>query len=952
MGQIVFIFGQTKTKMKRFSFWLILGCSLPGFAQWKPIESQVSDPQYPWIIPYEKFQLDNGLTVILHADSSDPMVHVDVTYHVGSAREMPGRSGFAHFFEHMMFQGSDNVADEEHFKIVTEAGGTLNGTTNLDRTNYFETLPSNQLETALWLEADRMGFFLDAVTLKKFEIQRATVKNERGQRYDNRPYGLVYEKTMEALYPFGHPYSWTTIGYLEDLNAATLEDLKRFFLRWYGPNNATLTIAGNFDRAQCLNWVKTYFGSIPKGPEVQSMKPKPVKLDSDKFISYKDKIRFPLLSITYPTVESRHEDEAALDILSDLIGNGKSSILYQQLEKTQKAKSAYAYHSTAELAGYISVSLTGFPNATLPNLKSEWEKALLAFEKRGVTAEDIERFANQQEAEAIQGLASISGKAAQLAYYQTFTGSPKNRLTEIDRYRKVNPDQVMAVYKKYLKGKPAVYLSCLPKEGELAAAAPDNSGRPSTPAGYNPDLSEYANLTYTKGKDNFDRSKKPKASAEISDSPMKIWKQTLASGATAVGTSYPELPLISLQISWPMGYWSESIPLAGVGQLMVDLLEEKTLNTATEVLNDKLKSLGASVSFYNTNLETGISIRCLKKDLTEVLQIVEERLLKPAFDAEDIERLRKQQIENLKNRKTNAGALASDMVNATLMEGHRAGLPEAGSIKSSSSITRKDILDWYDKVFQPSKTQISAVGFSNAQELEDELGFLNKLKRQPVESKFVIPELKFPMRPTLVVVDKPGSAQSEIRWVSPGMPYSALGPHFMATVAVFPFSGAFNSRLNLNLREDKGYTYGVRGAYQSNQHLGYYQISGSFLHGTTDSTLYEITKEIKKYLSDGPTESEMDFTRMAMVQRDALNYETPWQRQSILKNVLTYQAMEDYPVKQKNMLKSLNLEQMNFHLKRYLDAQSVWVVVVADYTQLKSKLEALDMPIILKKAED
>jgi zinc protease len=385
---------------------------------------------------------------------------------------------------------------------------------------------------------------------------------------------------------------------------------------------------------------------------------------------------------------------------------------------------------------------------------------------------------------------------------------------------------------------------------------------------------------------------------------------------------------------------------------MVDLLEEKSLKSSAVDLNDRLKSLGASVSFYNSSLETGISIRCLKKDLSDVLQIVEERLLNPAFDAEDLERLKKQQVENLKNRKNNAGALASDMVNSTLMEGHRAALPEAGTVKSSSDISRKHILEWYDKIFQPSQTMIAAVGFSNAQELEAELGFLNKLKRQPSENTSSIPKLKFPMRPTLVVVDKPGSAQSEIRWVSPGMPYSALGPHFMSTVAVFPFSGAFNSRLNLNLRENKGYTYGVRGAFQSNLNLGYFQISGSFLHETTDSTLLEIVRELGEYASQGPTEAELEFTRLAMAQRDALNYETPWQRQSILKNILTYQSMVDYPTKQKNMLKGLNLEQMNFHLKRYLDPQSVWIVVVADYAKLKSKLEALDMPIILKKAED
>src|SRR5690606_37147468 len=212
-------------------------------------------------IPYTKYRLDNGLTVIIHEDHSDPLIHVDVTYHVGSSREEAQRSGFAHFFEHMMFQGSENVADEEHFRIITEVGGTLNGTTDFDRTNYFETVPSNQLETMLWLESDRMGYFLDAVTQEKFETQRATVKNERNQNYENSPYGLWTEKTFTAMFPPEHPYSWMPIGFIEDLDAATLDDLKQFFLRWYGPNNATLTIGGNVDKEAAMALVVKYFGA-------------------------------------------------------------------------------------------------------------------------------------------------------------------------------------------------------------------------------------------------------------------------------------------------------------------------------------------------------------------------------------------------------------------------------------------------------------------------------------------------------------------------------------------------------------------------------------------------------------------------------------------------------------------------------------------------------------------
>src|SRR4028119_407868 len=247
------------------------------FSQARLVE-KVSKKADEIVIPYEKYVLRNGLTLIVHEDHSDPVVHVDVTYHVGSAREEIGKSGFAHFFEHMMFQGSDHVGDEQHFKMITDAGGTFNGSTNRDRTNYYETVPNNQLEKMLWLEADRMGFLLDAVTQRKFEVQRATVKNERGQNYDNVPYGLLREVAAKNLYPYGHPYSWLTIGYLEDLNRSDVNDLKNFFLRWYGPNNATLTVGGDVSTKDVVKMVEKYFGSIPAGPAVGSARLQPGKV--------------------------------------------------------------------------------------------------------------------------------------------------------------------------------------------------------------------------------------------------------------------------------------------------------------------------------------------------------------------------------------------------------------------------------------------------------------------------------------------------------------------------------------------------------------------------------------------------------------------------------------------------------------------------------------------------
>lgn len=482
--------------MKRMLLVLLVAIGIAAQAQTKLVE-KVTQKGSEIVIPYEKYVLPNGLTLIIHEDHSDPVVHVDVTYHVGSGREEIGKSGFAHFFEHMMFQGSDNVGDEQHFKIVTEAGGTLNGTTNTDRTNYFETVPSNQLEKMIWLEADRMGFLLDAVTQRKFEIQRETVKNERGQNYDNRPYGLVQETINKNLYPYGHPYSWLTIGYIEDLNRVNVNDLKNFFLRWYGPNNATLTVGGDVKPADVVKLVEKYFGSIPKGPEVKDMTlPAPV-LEGDRFVTLVDNYaRIPQLTFTYPTVPLFHEDEPALDALAEIMGQGKNSVFYQEIVKTQKALNASAFSTNSELAGTFRLSLTPTPGTSLADSKKLIDEAVKVFETRGVTDEDIEKFKGSFEAQFVNGLQSVSGKVSQLAYFQTFADNPNRIGVELARYNKVTKQDVLRVYEKYVKGKPAVILSVVPKGQETNVVAAEN---------YKVDQSNYkapdygyAGLTYNK----------------------------------------------------------------------------------------------------------------------------------------------------------------------------------------------------------------------------------------------------------------------------------------------------------------------------------------------------------------------------------------------------------------------------------------------------------------------
>ncbi|MCG8370547.1 MAG: insulinase family protein, partial [Proteobacteria bacterium] len=441
------------------------------------------------VIPYEKYELDNGLTVLLHHDDSDPLVHVDVTYHVGSAREEIGKSGFAHFFEHMMFQGSENVEDDQHFKIVNEAGGTLNGTTNIDRTNYYQTVPRNQLEKILWLEADRMGFLLPAVTQEKFEIQRSTVKNERAQNYENKPYGLQFERTIEALYPQGHPYSWMTIGYVEDLDRVDVDDLKAFFRRWYGPNNATLSIGGDFDREQTLRWVRKYFGSIPRGPAVEPMGKRPVALDGDRYLSMEDKVAAPLLRITLPTVYFGHPDEVALDALSDILAKGTSSLFYRNLRQTGLAASANGSHSCGELACALTFSFMPADGYSIHDMRTGFYETLREFEERGVTDDDLAKIRNAATAQAVFRMQSVGGKVGYLALMETLKGNPNEIAANIARIEALSKADIDRVYRKYLKDRPAVYLRIVPEGERNALETPDEavfytSGRTSNEAAF------------------------------------------------------------------------------------------------------------------------------------------------------------------------------------------------------------------------------------------------------------------------------------------------------------------------------------------------------------------------------------------------------------------------------------------------------------------------------------
>ncbi|MBD1364583.1 insulinase family protein [Mucilaginibacter sp. ZT4R22] len=900
------------------------------------------------VIPYEKYVLPNGLTIILTEDHSDPLVHVDVTYHVGSAREEIGKSGFAHFFEHMMFQGSEHVGNGDHFKIITEAGGTLNGSTNRDRTNYYETVPANQLEKMLWLESDRMGFLLDSVTQRKFEVQRATVKNERGQNYDNRPYGLAGEVTSKNLYPYGHPYSWLTIGYIEELNKVGVNDLKNFFLRWYGPNNATITIGGDINAKQTLAWVQKYFGGIPRGPVVKNASfPAPV-LTANRYVSYVDNYaKLPLLSITYPGVKIYSKDMSALDALSEIIGQGRNSIFYKNFVKTRKAAQASMSSTNTELAGEIAMRVIPFPGQTLAEAQKLVAESLAEFEKTGVTDDALTRFKASAEANYINGLSSVSGKVSELAQAQYLTGNPNQIGRELADIRAVTKEDVIRVYNQYIKGKPAVILSVLPKGGTIVAAAADNYTV--NTAGYKAPDYGYNGLVYKKAKDNFNRAAKPGIGPNPSIKVPAIWSATTPNGVQIIGTQNSEIPSVSIQLSIKGGgmYAVANPAKAGVAGIVARMMNEDTKNYTAEQFNSELDKLGSNVSVFAGSDEIAVSVSSLTKNLPKTMVLLQERLYNPKFTQDALDRIKKQTLEGFKQAKTQPAGVASTVYNKILYGTDNVRTyATGGNEETVAAITLQDVQDYYDKYFTPSQTKIVIVGDVNQGTARGNLAFLNSW----ADKKVTIPtpaEGKTFDKTTLYLVDIPNAAQSEIRiGYLDKLNYDATGDYYKLGIANYILGGAFNSHINLNLREKKGWTYGARSGFSSSKYGGDFTASAGVLATATDSSVVEFMKEIRNYQANGITPDELKFTQTSIGQSDARRYETNGQKAAFLSRILEYNLKPTYVDDQNKILSTITPAEVNQLAAKYLNTDNMIILVVGDKVKILPGLQKLGYPIV------
>jgi zinc protease len=897
-------------------------------------------------IPFQKFVLDNGLELVVHEDHSDPVVGVYVYYHVGSAREVKGRSGFAHLFEHMLFQGSEHVADDQHFNLVQEAGGTLNGSTNTDRTNYFEVLPANQLELALWLESDRMGFLLPALTQAKLDNQRDVVKNERRQNYENRPYAQADGVVEAALYPPDHPYSWITIGSQEDLTAASLDDVKGFFQRWYGPNNATLAVGGDVKTDEVVALVRKYFGSIPRGPAVETPLPRPVSLAAEKRLILEDRVKLPELSLTWPSVPARASDEAALDLLASILSANDSSILDKALRiDEQLASEVRASHRGRELAGEFSITLRPDPGVTLDTLEKKTLALLEKLARDGVDPAQLERVKSRYETGAIRRQETVGQRTATLADANTFTKDPGFLDEEIRRRLAVTPDEVLVVLQRYVLGRPAVVLSVVPEgKKEMAASGSTVDGKDLASAveasWKDPRGSKIAArpARAVAGSDpGLDRTKKPEPGSAIAFHAPEVWHGELPCGVAVVGTHYAEIPMTTISLSVPAGRLRETVDTLGLASMTAELLQQGTRSLTATGFLEELDRLGASLNASADDEEITFTLSCLDKHIDEAVRLLADVILQPRLGEEDFQRIRKERLVAIDTRADQIRILAGDAYRRLLWGDSVAGMPTVGTRATVEKMKVADVQAFWSRHGVPAGARLTYVGRGDAKAVLKLFAPLaGGWKASAVATEIETPTAKPIAGTRIYLVDKPGAAQSELRIGHVSLP--STDPDFYPlTVLNYPLGGVFSSRVNLNLREDKGYTYGARTGLEGGRIPGAFTASSAVKTDVTEESVVEFMKELVK-IRDGITEGELAFTKDSLTQTATRQYESTRDLAGMLDNISRYGWPDDYTERRLRELSAFTLDEMKAQAGKHIHPEAMVILVVGDKKKVAAEL--------------
>ena len=919
-----------------------------GFFSFKPQNKQNS-----LSIPVEKFTLANGLTFVLNVDKSDPIAALAVYYHVGSSREVPGKTGFAHLFEHMMFQRSENVPEDTYFKNIQGAGGTLNGSTNQDRTNYYEIIPKNVLEMAMWMESDRMGYLTNTVTKKSLANQQNVVQNEKRESVDNAAYGFNQEIIAKNLYPKGHPYSWTVIGEMEDLTGATVEDVKAFHKKFYAPNNATLVISGDINSEEIKALVNKYFGEINSGTNIEKRGPVPVTLSSTTRLYHEDTFaKAPQLNMVFPSTERYSKDSYALNFLADLLAGTKKSPLYSVLVKEKKLTSrVMARNGSQELAGSFMISVTANPDVNLTDVEKAVFEGFEKFEKDGFTDEDLIRIKAGYETRFYNSFASVQGKAFQFAEYTMNTGDPEYYKKDLAAIQSVTIADVKSVYNKYIKGKNFVETSLVPKgQLNLIVEGSKNSGITeedvTKAAQVKADTTKEEPIVKTPTK--LDRSVKPVIGPDPEVTIPNPWKESLSDGMKVWGIVQNELPLVQYSIIIDGGHMLDKVEKAGVANLVASMMNEGTKNKTPEELEEAIGLLGASIRVNSSNEDISVEVSSMAKNFEKTIALVQEILLEPRWDSEAFDLAKSRIINNIKRNAASPDYLASNALNKLMFGDNILATDATGTEASVKTITIDDLKEYYSKNLSPSIARFLVVGDVDMARVKKALTDLN-LKWKP--KNVVIPEIKVPGPPEksqIYFVDVPGAKQSVISIGAPSLPRT--NPDFYpATVVNYKLGGSFNGIFNLILREDKGFTYGARSNFNGGKNYGSF-IATSRVR--TNSTLESATifkEEMEKYRKNIPQEY-IDFTKSSLLKNNALRFETLGNLLSMLNTMTSYNLPDDYIKQEEKFIKSLTIEKQLELVNKYIDPSKMYYVVVGDAKTQLDDLEkvGLGKPILVK----
>jgi len=871
---------------------------------------------------FEKLTLPNGLDVIFHEDHKLPVVHVNLWYHVGSKNERPGKTGFAHLFEHMMFEGSKNV-NGEYVSLMERAGanishGGVNGTTDFDRTNYFETVPAGSLELVLWAESDRMGFLLDALTQENLDNQRDVVKNERRQGMDNVPYGRAMEILFENTFPKGHPYSWHVIGSMEDLTRASVDDVKEFFQTYYRPNNCTLVVAGDIDVAEARDLVEKYFGPLAPGPLLARPDRWVVQFETDKRLVVDDRVPQERLYLAWPSVSFFESDDAALDLVTTVLSDGKNSRLYKRLVyDDQVASDVTAFNYSLEIAGMLGVVATARPDVSLEKLKKSIDEELDRFASEGPDAAELERVKAKQEFDFISGLERIGGfggKADRLAMYNTYLGSPDFLREDYERYRNLTREDLRVAAERYLL-KPSLEVSFVEKQ-------PVKSSEPGP-----------------------DRSSTPALRPNPTFHPPSVSSVQLANGLTLRVVERREIPKVAVGLVVKTGAVADAPDRSGVAFLTAEMLDEGTTSMSSLEIEAELERMGSELSASASREWTLVSLDTLRRHLTPSLKLMADVVIHPSFPGQELERVRKRRLDAILQDRASPSATAGRVIRKALFGAqHPYGRPVGGEEESIRSIERVELLAFYRSQYEPKDASLILVGDVSLDEARKaaerafsdwgESASSNASEAKPVGD---------PTR-RVCLIDRPGSTQSELRAAFLLPPRSTDAYHVLEVLNAI-LGGGFSSRLNLNLREEKGYSYGAFSGVRYGNVQSMLVASSPVESGATKPALGELVDELEALASwSRPiTEKELSDAKAMLVRGDAQRFETLAHIAGEVVELDCYGLPLEELDRYVGGVERVTIEDLKEAAQKYIRPEHMLLLVVGDASEQEVGIRELDL---------